>query len=969
MKQLSAYATFLAALLLASTALAQEATWNRTLQRISSGVVSIQVDATRSFDTERNETAQATGFVVDAKNGLILTNRHVVTPGPVRARAIFLNQEEVDLKPVYRDPVHDFGFFRYDPKQLHFIQPAELPLAPEAAKIGTDIRVIGNDAGERLSILAGTIARLDRQAPNYGRGNYNDFNTFYLQAASSTSGGSSGSPVVDIDGRVVALNAGANTQAASSFFLPLDRVSVALSEIQHGQAVPRGTLQTEFVNKPYAELRRLGLSQETEAKMRRLDPDTTGLLVVEQVIPESPAFGKIEPGDVLISIDGEPIMTFVPLEAALDDKVGQDVSVAVERGGVAVTETIHIDDLASITPDEYIEYADGILHELSYQQARHYYRPAKGIYVANPGYVFGSAAIPRASLITEIDGQRVTTLNDLERVLEGLPEGDQVSVRFLEFDDPQSEKQRIITNNRSWFPAERCKRDDTTGIWPCRELAPSPAPAPLVAQSTTFPPHDEPLVQQLAPSLVLVNFSMPYTVSGVSDRYYYGTGLVVDAERGWIVVDRNTVPVAMGDVRLTFAGSLEIPGHVEYVNPLHNLAVVSYDPKLIGDTPVVSAKFAEAPLAPGNDVEVIGLGPDNNVLSQSSEVASVNEASFPISRTLRFRDSNLELATLVNGPTDFNGAIVDAQGRIKGLWASFAVQSGRDLQQVNFGVPAYLVTDMLDRMRRAEPVYSLEVEWRLMPLATARKLSLPASWSERYEAHNPERREVLAVASTVAGSPAAQFFRSGDILLSVNGAAVNTFEEIERATQSPEVDLTIYRDGKEVQQKISTVALDGDGIDRVVLWAGALVQTPHRPLAVQRSVKPTGVYVSYFNFGSPASRSGLYAGRRVVSIDGQPTPDLDSFIDVITHLGNREAVRLNTVNWNDVPEVITLELDRQYWPSYALVRDGYEWRRVSLDGHDVVPGGSSAPSAIPPGGVVPSGGVAQPTSASDERAR
>ena len=48
-------------------------------------VVSIQVDGTRAFDTEWNESSQATGFVVDAERGLILTNRHVVTAGPVRA--------------------------------------------------------------------------------------------------------------------------------------------------------------------------------------------------------------------------------------------------------------------------------------------------------------------------------------------------------------------------------------------------------------------------------------------------------------------------------------------------------------------------------------------------------------------------------------------------------------------------------------------------------------------------------------------------------------------------------------------------------------------------------------------------------------------------------------------------------------------------------------------------------------------
>jgi S1-C subfamily serine protease len=928
------YRRTFAALLALATAVpvlaAEDTAWTDTLERISSGVVSIRVDSTRAFDTEWNSSTQATGFVVDAEQGLILTNRHVVTPGPVVAEAVFRNNEEVRLTPVYRDPVHDFGFFRFDPADLHYLDPAELPLRPDGAGIGREIRVIGNDAGEQLSILAGTIARLDRKAPDYGRGKYNDFNTFYLQAASGTSGGSSGSPVVNIDGEVVALNAGANNSAASSFFLPLDRIERALHLIQQGEPVTRGTLQTMFENKAYDELQRLGLTEDSERLVRSAFPEQTGMLTVEQIIPGSPAAGKLEPGDILLRINGELVTEFVPLAAMLDDFVDREIEIEVERDGKSKIHSITVSDLHVITPAEYLEFGDAIANNLSYQQARHYNLPVQGAYVANPGYLLSKAAVPRGAVITRLGKFDVAGIDDLEEALATLANGDRAQVRYVTIDNPHNTVVRTFDMDRVWFPVRRCKRDDATGIWPCRDLSDGPAPKVAVAGSTQFNQYDDPRVRAIASSLVVVTFDLPYTVSGIADRHYYGTGLIVDTDRGYVVVDRNTVPVAIGDVTVTFAGSLEVNAKVVQVHPLHNLAIVSYDPSLIGDTPVRAAKFNKQPLEPGDQVWVVGMKADHQLVHQESKVASVDPLLTPLSRTLRFRDTNIEGVDLVNAPGDVDGVLVDKRGRVTATWSSFMVQSGGESTQFNRGIGADLVADFVDTVREGRPFFSLEAEFVYAPLFAARNMGVDEEWLARLEQNNPLHRRALSITRLVAGTAAASELQNGDMILAVDGEVVTTYRALEKAVQKPQVTVTVWRNGEAVDVDVETAVLNGRGIDRVVSWAGALLQDPHRPMAAQRGIDPYGVYVAFFSYGSPATRYGLYAGRRVVEVDDEPTPDLNAFVEAVSGKEDRESIRLTTVTWNGAVEVITLKLDNQYWPAYEIRRTKDGWIRSEI---------------------------------------
>ncbi|KAG5399353.1 hypothetical protein IGI04_021167 [Brassica rapa subsp. trilocularis] len=946
--------------------------WRRALDKVVPAVVVLRTTACRAFDTESAGASYATGFIVDKRRGIILTNRHVVKPGPVVAEATFVNREEIPIYPVYRDPVHDFGFFSYDPSAVQFLSYEEIPLAPEAASVGLEIRVVGNDSGEKVSILAGTIARLDRDAPHYKKDGYNDFNTFYMQAASGTKGGSSGSPVIDWQGRAVALNAGSKTSSASAFFLPLQRVVRALSFLQKSidlctdkpkaVHIPRGTLQMTFVHKGFDEIRRLGLRTGTEQVVRHASPSgETGMLVVDSVVPSGPADKHLESGDVLVRVNGTVLTQFLNLENLIDDSVGQIVELEIERGGQPLTVNVSVQDLHSITPDHFLEVSGAIIHPLSYQQARNFRFPCGLAYVADPGYMLFRAGVPRHAIIKKVANEDISCLADLVSVLSKLSRGARVPLEYMSHSDRHRKKSVLVTIDRhEWYaPPQLYTRNDSTGLWdgkPAIELAAVSQPIDInglpISQNIPLCHHDtEPMheVRGVTDTAATMGAS-----SGDGSLNDFGS----EAKKQRVEDDSSDGTVANASL---YGSELKSDDAME----TDNTVLRDYE----GATAFsANASLAERAIEPALvmfenlhcNVEIRNLQATSRKSIVTNPCAALNIGS---ADSPRYRATNMEVIELdTDFGSSFSGALTDEQGRIRAIWGSFSTQikysstTSEDHQFVR-GIPVYAISQVLEKIitggngpallingiKRPMPlVRILEVELYPTLLSKARSFGLSDEWVQILVKKDPVRRQVLRVKGCLAGSKAENLLEQGDMVLAVDKMPVTCYNDIEAAclsldkgTHSDEnLNLTILRQGREMELVVGTDKRDGNGTTRVINWCGCVVQDPH-PAVRSLGFLPEeghGVYVTRWCHGSPANRYGLYALQWIVEVNGKKTPDLNAFADATKELEHGQFVRIRTVHLNGKPRVLTLKQDLHYWPTWELRFDPETalWRRNIL---------------------------------------
>ena len=928
--------------LLPATATADTAEWQATIEKVVRNVVSIHFCQTCSFDTDAACSSEATGFVVDAEQGYILTNRHVVGAGPFWGYCIFDNHEECDVYPVYRDPVHDFGILRFDPKAIKYMPLTALDLRPDLAKVGAEIRVVGNDAGEKLSILSGVISRLDRNAPEYGEG-YSDFNTNYIQAAAAASGGSSGSPVVNVDGFAIALQAGGrNDGAATDYFLPLDRPHRALECVRKGVPIERGTIQTQWMIKPFDECRRLGLTSECENMIRQQFPKETGMLVAEIVLPEGPADTKLEEGDVLIKVNGDLLTQFIPLDAILDSSVGKTVKILVQRGGKDVEVEMEVGDLHAITPDRFVTVGGGSFHNLSYQQARLYAIAVKGVFICEAAGSFRFESTDSGWILDSIDQKKTPDLDTFIEVVKNIPDRARVVVTYKHLRDLHTLSTSIIYMDRHWAKKMRMAiRNDQTGIWDFTDLAePLQAlpPKRCKADFITLDAVAHPAAADAIKSFVRVSCTLPLKLDGFPRTKKVGFGLVIDAEKGLVVVSRSTVPYDLCDMSITIADSIIVEGKVRFMHPLANYTIIQYDPSLV-DASVKTAKLSTVPIKQGASTIFLGFNQNFRAVLTPTTVTDITTVAIPSNPAApRYRAINLDAITVDTGLSGQcgSGVLIAEDGTIEALWLNYLGErshhSSKDVEY-HLGLSAPTLLPIIDQIR-ADTVPSLRIlniETNTVQMSQVRIMGVSESWISAVAAANPSRHQLFMVRKIDCPPSITaddyQSLKEGDIILTLNGQLITRVSEFDIMYNNPVLTALVVRNGQEVTLQVPTQPTADLETSRAVIFCGAILHRPHHAVRQQISKLHSEVYVSARTRGSPSYQYGLAPTNFITAVNDVPTPTLTEFLREVVSIKDNTYFRLRVVTFDNVPWVATMKKCEHYFPTVEFSKVEGVWTR------------------------------------------
>jgi serine protease Do len=309
---------------------ADGSTYTDVYETIIDSVTQIRVFGIEDPYTEEEGRGQGSGFVVDGE--YIVTNEHVVA-GAEEVDLQYINGDWSGTRLLGSDRQSDLAVLEAD----HVPDGASpLGLAEERPVVGQEVLAIGNPYGLEGSMSSGIVSGVDRTVPA-PHGEFTFSNAVQTDAAVNP--GNSGGPLVDLDGNVVGVvNAGGGDNIGFA-------ISAALSRRVVPALIEDGEYDHPFLGIALATVDRL-IAEENDLE------EATGVIVTET--RQEPATGALrgadrtverggEPipvgGDVILSIDGEPIPDRHALSTylALETSPGDTVAVELRRDGEVQT--------------------------------------------------------------------------------------------------------------------------------------------------------------------------------------------------------------------------------------------------------------------------------------------------------------------------------------------------------------------------------------------------------------------------------------------------------------------------------------------------------------------------------------------------------------------------------------------------------------------------------------------------------
>ncbi len=268
---------------------------------------------------EREIQAAGSGVVIDAREGLIVTNNHVVEHADEIAVTLS-DGRKLQGRKVGADPDTDVAVVRVPATGLQ-----SLPMGnSDTLQVGDYVLAIGNPFGIGQTVTHGIVSALKRSGLGEG---YEDF----IQTDAPINPGNSGGALVNLNGELVGINSAiigpSGGNVGIGFAIPVNIVRQVAEEIEHGGRVSHGHLGVGIQDLT-AEL----------AEAQGLSPNQTGALIAQVQPGSAAARAGLRPGDVVTAVGGVPVANATDLRNRIGlSRAGATTELTVLREGRTMT--------------------------------------------------------------------------------------------------------------------------------------------------------------------------------------------------------------------------------------------------------------------------------------------------------------------------------------------------------------------------------------------------------------------------------------------------------------------------------------------------------------------------------------------------------------------------------------------------------------------------------------------------------